>query len=107
MTDVAGVPAPWPPATSSPGSGSSVVVTEPARDVPVVGSYDVVVCGGGPSGVVSATAAARKIKIAAKRPEAKQRVREEEKRLGGDNRPVKIRKASQQKTGTPYMQKCG
>lgn len=59
MTDVAGVPPPGTSATSSSGSGKSVIVTEPARDVPVAGSYDVIVCGGGPSGVVAATAAAR------------------------------------------------
>ena len=34
-------------------------VTEPRRDTPVVGSYDVVVCGGGPSGLIAAVAAAR------------------------------------------------
>jgi len=34
-------------------------VTEPSRDTPVVGSYDVVVCGGGPSGLIAAIAAAR------------------------------------------------
>lgn len=34
-------------------------VSEPARQVPVVGSYDVIVCGGGPAGLVAATAAAR------------------------------------------------
>jgi hypothetical protein len=36
-----------------------VFVTEPGRDVPVVGSYDVIVCGGGPAGLIAATAAAR------------------------------------------------
>lgn len=34
-------------------------VAEPPRDTPVVGSYDVVVCGGGPSGLVAAVAAVR------------------------------------------------
>jgi hypothetical protein len=34
-------------------------VTEARRDTPVVGSFDVVVCGGGPSGLVAAVAAAR------------------------------------------------
>lgn len=35
-----------------------VYVHEPARDVPVTGVYDVVVCGGGPAGVCAAIAAA-------------------------------------------------
>lgn len=34
-------------------------VTEMTRQIPVVGSYDVIVCGGGPAGVMAATAAAR------------------------------------------------
>lgn len=34
-------------------------VTEASRQTPVVGSYDVIVCGGGPAGVIAATAAAR------------------------------------------------
>lgn len=34
-------------------------ITEQAKDVPVVGSYDVIVCGGGPAGMIAATAAAR------------------------------------------------
>ncbi|MHA7984657.1 FAD-dependent oxidoreductase [Rathayibacter sp. CAU 1779] len=34
-------------------------ISEPSRDVPVVGSYDVIVCGGGPAGVIAAVAAAR------------------------------------------------
>lgn len=35
-------------------------VTEPARKVPVTGSYDVVVLGGGPAGIAAAAAAARR-----------------------------------------------
>ncbi len=34
-------------------------IKEPARDVRVAGRYDVVVCGGGPAGLVAAVAAAR------------------------------------------------
>ena len=34
-------------------------VRENARDIPVAGSYDVVVCGGGPAGVSAAASAAR------------------------------------------------
>ncbi len=36
------------------------VVCEPARDVPIAGDGDVVVCGAGPAGVAAAVAAARK-----------------------------------------------
>jgi hypothetical protein len=36
-----------------------VSVREASRELPVAGSYDVIVCGGGPSGLVAATAAAR------------------------------------------------
>ena len=35
------------------------IYREPARDIPVLGSYDVVVCGGGPAGCAAAIAAAR------------------------------------------------
>ncbi|MFW5923309.1 MAG: FAD-dependent oxidoreductase [Planctomycetota bacterium] len=34
-------------------------VTEPRRDLPVEGEFDVIVCGGGPAGVAAAVAAAR------------------------------------------------
>ncbi|UJP08981.1 FAD-dependent oxidoreductase [Microbacterium sp. KUDC0406] len=38
---------------------SSVLVTERSREIPVADRYDVIVCGGGPSGVIAAVAAAR------------------------------------------------
>jgi len=39
--------------------GTGERLTEPAREIPVVESADVVVCGGGPAGVAAAIAAAR------------------------------------------------
>lgn len=43
-----------------PAATKSGVVQEPARDVPIAGDADVVVCGAGPAGVAAAVAAARK-----------------------------------------------
>ncbi|HSD16679.1 MAG TPA: FAD-dependent oxidoreductase [Thermomonas sp.] len=43
----------------SANSGASITIREPNREIPVVGSYDVIVCGGGPAGLIAAVAAAR------------------------------------------------
>ena len=40
-------------------STESMSIREPGREVPVAGSYDVIVCGGGPAGLIAAVAAAR------------------------------------------------
>ncbi|WP_345750396.1 FAD-dependent oxidoreductase [Microbacterium rhizophilus] len=38
---------------------TSATIREPARDLPVIGDYEVVVIGGGPAGLLAATAASR------------------------------------------------
>jgi len=43
----------------APGAGEAKSCRLPARDVPVIGACDVVVCGGGPSGITAALAARR------------------------------------------------
>jgi len=32
---------------------------EPSKDIPIIGNFDVIVCGGGPAGVAAAISAAR------------------------------------------------
>ena len=46
-------------AANGPSADHTDVYRQPARDVPVVGHADVVVCGAGPAGVAAAIAAAR------------------------------------------------
>ncbi|MDO5581568.1 MAG: FAD-dependent oxidoreductase [Planctomycetia bacterium] len=50
-----------PRAQAKPGNHlSGKIITEPQKEIPVVRSADVVVCGAGPAGVAAAIAAARK-----------------------------------------------
>ncbi len=47
----------------SAASGAAVkagVISEAARDIPIAGEADVIVCGAGPAGVAAAIAAARR-----------------------------------------------
>ena len=45
--------------SSASDAAAAAHVTEPAREVPLFGSFDVVVLGGGPAGIAAAAAAAR------------------------------------------------
>ena len=47
-------------ASAAEALAAGAAVREPARDIPVAESADVVVCGGGPAGVAAALCAARK-----------------------------------------------